>query len=166
MNNENALEILKQAILLEKRGHAFYSTAASQAKDADIAKIFLIMADEETEHVKYLSEQYVNIKKNNAFEKMDLPDLPDTLTKAVMSEDIKSKISSAGFEAAAISAAIDFEKRAIEVYSKQALEATDPNEKELFEWLAGWEKTHLKVLTDLDNELKEKIWFDNQFWPF
>jgi len=27
-------------------------------------------------------------------------------------------------------------------------------------------KGHLKVLNDIDNELKEKIWNDNQFWPF
>jgi rubrerythrin len=42
----------------------------------------------------------------------------------------------------------------------------DPNEKKLFNWLADWEKGHLKILNDLDNDLKEKIWYDNQFWPF
>ena len=60
----------------------------------------------------------------------------------------------------------DMEKKAIEIYSKQAESAVDINEKKLFSWLADWEKGHLKILNDLDNELKEKIWFDNQFWPF
>jgi rubrerythrin len=79
---------------------------------------------------------------------------------------MKSKISSAGFEAAAISAAIDFEKRAVEVYSRQADISNDPNERDLYRWLAEWEGGHLKILSDMDNELKEKIWNDNQFWPF
>jgi rubrerythrin len=79
---------------------------------------------------------------------------------------VKKKISAAGFEAAAIAAAIDMEKRAIEIYSKQAERTDDPNERELYQWLADWEKTHLKILNKLDEDLKEKIWFDNQFWPF
>ena len=58
------------------------------------------------------------------------------------------------------------EKKAIDVYSTQAETATDPNEKILYNWLSDWEKGHLKILNDLDNELKEKIWYNNQFWPF
>jgi rubrerythrin len=79
---------------------------------------------------------------------------------------MKNKISAAGYEAAAISAAIDMEKKAIEVYSNQAEISTDPNEKKLYNWLADWEKGHLKILSDLDNELRDKIWYDNHFWPF
>jgi rubrerythrin len=84
----------------------------------------------------------------------------------ILSEEVKKNISSAGYEAAAIAAAIDMEKRAIEVYGEQAKTAADPAERSLFAWLSDWEKGHLKILSDLDNELKEKIWFDNQFWPF
>jgi rubrerythrin len=167
MENQKAIDILKQAILLEKRGYSFYSTVAEQAKDPDIKNIFTIMADEETTHVKFLSEQFASYDKNHQFLKVSLPDLAnEKIAHLVLSEEIKKKISAAGFEAAAISAAIDMEKRAIAIYSSQAEIATDPNEKSLYSWLAEWEKTHLKVLSDLDNELKEKVWFDNQFWPF
>lgn len=167
METPKTLEILKMAILMEKRGHAFYSTVADQSHDEEIQHIFLTMADEETKHVKFLSDQYLAFEKNHHFMKMDLPDLEqEAFTKLILSEDMKNKISSAGFEAAAISAAIDFEKQAIEVYSCQAEATDDDNEKSLYYWLADWEKGHLKILNDLDNELKEKIWNDNQFWPF
>lgn len=167
MENSKTLEILKMAILMEKRGHAFYAAVAEKSSDEEIKHIFDTMADEETQHVKFLSEQYLSYEKEHGFKKVELPDLAEEgFTKLVLSEEMKKKISSAGFEAAAISAAMDFEKRAIEVYSKQALATTDPNEKLLYEWLADWEKGHLKVLSDMDNELKEKIWNDNQFWPF
>lgn len=167
METQKALEILKMAILMEKRGHAFYAKVAEQTPDQEIKHIFLTMADEETQHVRFLSEQYISYEKNHTFKKVELPDLAhEGFTSLILTEDMKHKISSAGFEAAAISAAIDFEKKAVEVYSKQAEASTDVNEKALYHWLSGWESGHLKILSDMDNELKEKIWNDNQFWPF
>jgi rubrerythrin len=167
MENNPVIEILKQAILLEKRGFSFYSNVAHQTTDPEIRKIFQVMADEETLHVKFLSDQFAYYDKNKSFLKVDLPEFAnDGIANLVLTEEVKKKISVAGFEAAAISAAIDMEKRAIEVYSGQAAVATDPAEKDLYSWLADWEKTHLKILNDLDNDLKERVWFDNQFWPF
>jgi rubrerythrin len=125
------------------------------------------MAAEETTHVKFLSDQFLSLEKKQEFESVDLPTVAaDGIANMILSDEVKQKISAAGFEAAAISAAIDMEKKAIEVYSQQAAASDDPNEKKLFNWLADWEKGHLKILNDLDNELKEKVWFDNKFWPF
>lgn len=167
METPKALEILKMAILMEKRGHAFYAKVAEQTPDPEIRHIFLTMADEETKHVKFLAEQYVAYEKEHSFKKVELPDLANEgFATLILTEDMKNKISSAGFEAAAIAAAIDFEKRAIDVYARQADISTDPNEQALYRWLSEWESGHLKVLSDMDNELKEKIWNDNQFWPF
>jgi rubrerythrin len=167
METTKALEILKMAILMEKRGHAFYSKVAEQTPDPEIRHIFLTMADEETKHVKFLAEQYIGYEKNHVFTKVELPDLAnEVFATLILTEDMKNKISAAGFEAAAISAAIDFEKKAVEVYSGQAENATDPNEKALYRWLAEWEGGHLHILSEMDKELKEKIWNDNQFWPF
>jgi rubrerythrin len=155
------------AILMEKRGHSFYSTGADNASDPGIGHVFMVMADEETKHVKILSEQYIAFEKGKSFKKVDLPDLSrEGFATLILTEEMKQKISSAGFESAAISAAIDFENKSIEVYSNQAETSTDPNEKTLFNWLADWEKGHLRILSELDNELKERIWNDNQFWPF
>jgi rubrerythrin len=83
-----------------------------------------------------------------------------------LSERVKKEISAAGFEAAAISAAIDFENRAIEVYQGRANNAMDPNEKEMYQTLADWERTHFHMLHKIDEDLKEQIWQDNNFWPF
>jgi rubrerythrin len=167
MDNNKTLDILKMAILMEKRGFAFYTTVAEKTTDPDIANIFATMAAEENTHVKFLSEQFLSFGKNHEFSSPAMPDpASDGIANMILSEEVKKKISAAGFEAAAIAAAIDMEKKAIEVYSAQAVAASDPNEKKLYHWLADWEKGHLKILSDLDNELKEKIWFDNQFWPF
>jgi rubrerythrin len=166
METQKALDILKQAILLEKRGYSFYSTVANQCKDPDVKNIFMTMAVEETMHVKFLSEQFAHYDKTHSFLKVTVPEGADDTSDHILSDEVKSKIAAAGFEAAAISAAVDFEKRAIEIYASRAAVTDDPNEKELYTFLSEWEKTHLKILMDLDNELKEKIWNDNQFWPF
>lgn len=159
------VEILKAAILMERRGIAFYTMVAEQTSSEDVKKIFSTMAIEERLHAKFLSDQYTSFLKNQTFEHFE-PTEPHGVSEMILSEKVKQDILAAGFEAAAISAAIDMENKAIEVYSNRANEATDPEEKQLYQWLADWEKGHHKILHELDEQLKEKIWFDNQFWPF
>jgi rubrerythrin len=167
MEKSKTLEILKMAILMEKKGNAFYTKVAEQSVDPDIQHIFSVMAEEEKLHIQFLSEQYTSIEKFRSFREQPLPvPAEDGIASLILSAEVIKKISSAGFEAAAISAAIDMEKKAIEVYSAQAEGSDNAHEKSLFKWLANWEKGHLKVLVELDNELKEKIWYDNNFWPF
>lgn len=164
MENKS-MEILKTAILMEKRGKAFYEKVAEQTDSADVKKIFTLMAEEEQIHVEFLSKQFASYSKDKKFAKIEMKS-ETAVADAILTRDIKKQISAASYEAAAISAAIDMETKAIEVYSKQAAESTDPNEKELFQWLADWEKGHHKILHELNEELKESIWYDNQFWPF
>ena len=47
MSEDRATEILKNAILLEKRGQAFYAKVAQQADGEAVKKFFTLMAEEE-----------------------------------------------------------------------------------------------------------------------
>ena len=164
---KSAVDILKEAILLERRGKAFYTTAARQTQSEAARKIFEMMAAEEDEHINFLSKQFAYYEQNKSFMKVDEHTETDEATvMAILTEEIKTQVNAAGFEAAAISAAMDFETRAVELYSKRSAEAVDPNEKEMYKWLAEWESGHHKILYDLNEALKESIWYDNQFWPF
>ncbi|HBS88673.1 MAG: hypothetical protein A2W91_18705 [Bacteroidetes bacterium GWF2_38_335] len=166
MNQNRTLEILKTAILLERRGKAFYSTVAFQAQDPDVKTFFKSMAEEEDEHIKFLTEQFSHFTKTHEFKKISLnPEVENTSDK-ILSKRLKVKISAASFEASAIAAAIDFETRAVKVYSQQAENATDPEEKKFYKWLAEWEMGHHQILHELDEDLKHRIWNDNDFWPF
>jgi len=164
--NDKAVEVLKTALLLERRGKAFYTQAARNSESKSATKIFEMMAEEEDEHIDFLVKQFKNYNDHHEFLKNDAPPEEDDAAIEILTENIKKEISAAGFEAAAIGAAIDFENRAIEIYSTRAKEATDPNEKEMYQMLADWEKTHHKLLHDLNEDLKEQIWNDNNFWPF
>jgi rubrerythrin len=163
-----AIDILKEAILLERRGKAFYSSVAEKTDSASAKKIFEMMAEEEEEHIKFLSKQFANYEKTQKFLKPDgyVEDPEEEIAMRVLTDAMKKEINAASFEAAAISAAMDFETRAVKVYSDRAEEATDPNEKELYQMLADWEKSHQHFLHEVNEELKADIWNDNSFWPF
>ena len=167
MGESDALAILKEAILLEQRGKSFYQKVSEQTDNAAVRSFFASMADEEQSHMDILSEQFKAYKEKGEFAAGTFDQgATGQATADVLSDDITEKISCAGFEAAAIGAAISMEERAVNVYSKRAGATSDSEEKALYEWLAAWERGHLNTLVELDKALVEKIWNDNQFWPF
>lgn len=163
-----AIDILKEAILLERRGKAFYASVAEKSDSPSAKKIFEMMAEEEEEHIKFLSKQFAHYEKTKRFLKPEgyVENPEEEIALKVLTEDMKKEIGAASFEAAAISAAMDFETRAVKVYSERAAEASDPNEKELYEMLSKWEKSHQHFLHEVNEDLKANIWNDNSFWPF
>lgn len=163
---DTALDILKTAILLERKGKAFYTQAARNSESKSAKKIFELMAEEEDEHINFLTKQARSYVKDHTFNHPETHPEEDDGNMDILTENIKKEISAAGFEAAAISAAIDFENRSIKVYSDRAEQATDSTEKEMYQMLADWERGHHHLLFRLNEDLKEEIWNDNNFWPF
>lgn len=166
MDTNKSLEILKMAILMERKGHAFYSQVAKTTNSQEIKHVFETMANEEIMHEKFLSETFKSLQKVNKTSSLSLPKLEDKFSSLILTEKLINKINAASYEAAAISAAIDMESNAIRVYADFAQKVNTKEEKELFEWLSNWERSHHQILIDMDNQLKEAIWYDNQFWPF
>ena len=167
MSEEKTVEILKNAILLEKRGQAFYGKVAEQASGKAVKEFFEMMADEEVKHVKILSDQFKAYQRDHEFTPGEYNKaFSGNIASKVLTEQLKKELSAADYEAAAISAAMSMEENAINLYSNRAAETVDPNEKDLYQWLADWEKQHLNFLSDIDKELTEEIWHDNSFWPF
>ena len=166
MSDTNALEILKSALLLEIRGKAFYQKAAAAAEKQVVKDFFTRMADDEVSHVEILSEQYKAYKKTGKFKPRALDGTQAQVAAAVLSDELKAGIAAAGFESAAVSAAMGMEERAIKLYSQRAEQAADPQEKALYQWLAAWETEHLEYLAKIDKEVTEAVWHDNSFWPF
>ena len=168
METKSTTDILKEAVLLELRGKAFYANIAAQTKSEAVRKIFTMIAEEEEQHIVFLSHQFAYYKKHNSFTELTThKDKPsEEGLKQVLSEAMKDQISAASFEAAAISAAMDFEARAVDLYAGRAESATDANEKATYNMLAEWERGHQKMLMKIDKDLREQVWYDNNFWPF
>lgn len=168
MSAERSLEILKQALLLEKRGKSFYSKVAEHTEHASVRNFFEQMAEEEQTHIHSLLKQYKSLKDHGSFAAGTFNESEDMLKAAdeVLTKEIIEKINGADYESAAIGAAISMEERSVKVYSERAESASDPEEKKLYTWLARWERSHLHQLLELDRVISERIWNDNNFWPF
>ena len=166
MEQNTTLDILKEALLLEKRGKAFYEKVADQASNGDIKEFFTTMAQEEANHIRILSEQFKSFNDAGTFTWSEDEANRSAFASAVISDELKKEIGAADFEAAAISAAMTMEQKAIALYQGRADNTADEKEKALYAWLAKWENSHLNFLVGLDKDLREQIWLDNQFWPF
>jgi rubrerythrin len=167
MIDDSTTNVLKNAILLERRGKAFYKKAAENSENEAIKEFFEMMCDEEARHIEILAERFKEYRQNREFSSATYSDkhASNTDTK-ILTQKILNSISAAEFEAAAISAAIAMEERAVKIYAQRAEETTSPHEKALYVWLSDWEKDHLNMLMAIDKELTEKVWNDNNFWPF
>ncbi len=168
MSVERSLEVIKQALLLEKRGKSFYSKVAEHTQHASVREFFETMAEEEQGHIHALLKQYKAMKERGRFESGSFDESVDIRAAAdqVLNQEIISKINGADYESAAISAAISMEERAVKIYSERAESAVDAEEKKLYAWLSRWERAHLHQLLEIDRIISERIWADNNFWPF
>ena len=166
MGEKTTAHILKSAILLERRGRAFYKKVASQTELPAVREFFDTMAAEEEQHIAILSEQFRSFEEKGAFAPIGSEVGSADVSKTVLTDRMKEEISAADFEAAAISAAMSMEQRAIDLYSERAKSAEDEHERALYTWLSDWEKSHLTWLAEVDQELREQVWNDQSFWPF
>ncbi|MEN8150259.1 MAG: ferritin family protein [Planctomycetota bacterium] len=168
MTERTSEDILKSAILLEKRGRAFYKKVASQTEHAATREFFQMMADEEKTHVEILARQYRSLMDTGGFATAEPnpEDIHDEVATQVLCKQMRKELGAADFEAAAISAAMSMEQRAIDLYTRRAKEATDEKEKALYQWLVDWEQGHLTFLAEVDQELREDVWNDQNFWPY
>ncbi len=167
MRENKALTILKNAILLEKRGKAFYEKVGKAASNKPVKAFFQMMAQEEARHIDMLSEQFKAYQLHGKFDSTCFSGKSeDKIASEVFTPALSQKIDAASFEAAAISAAMSMEEAALGLYRDRALKSKDKTEKAVYRWLEKWEASHLEMLSRLDQELKEKIWNDAAFWPF
>ena len=158
-------DILKGAILLEHKGKALYSSVLQTTEIPEVKSLFRLLAEEEDKHIAVLKKQYSLLLKGKGFDLDDLEKTEFEVTDSILTEALVKSIHGAGYEAAVISAALDFEKAAVKFYGENAEKAQAEDEKSLFMWLHRWEITHLDLLAGLDRDIREQIWYDNSFWP-
>jgi len=166
MAESKEIEVLKKALLLERQGRAFYQRVSKDSESQAVSSLFAIMAEEEGKHIEYLSKQFANVAASGEFLQHETEGADQTAVQEILSSDIRSQISAAVYEAAAISAAIEMENRAVAVYSERAGASKDPRERKLYDWLARWETGHLRFLAEINDQLLEEVWYESSFWPF
>jgi rubrerythrin len=163
--SDRAIDAIKGAILLERRGQAFYRSVAEGADSDAVSEVFSIMSDEEKKHEEVLQRHYSSLVREGRLAAIgELGEVREHTAEA-LTENVRQEVKAAGYEAAAISAAMALEKEAESYYSQKRDQAESDVERDLYDWLARWEHGHLEMLADMDRALQEDIWFENRFWP-
>lgn len=161
--NATAESVLKEAYFLELRGKALYQEALREGMSPELKELFTFFAKEEEGHAEILKEQLKKLKSGLSIQLPTKPASSDLGSFSV--KEIAAAVQAAGYEGALIGAALDFERRAYEFYRDQAETETEPAIQTLYSELADWEKMHMVLFADLDREVREKVWYDNNFWP-
>jgi len=162
---ESQEDILKGALLLERRGKALYDASAAASQTESVREIFSNLAREEGRHIEVLSKAFADLMSTGRMTEVALAERPPDVSGAVLTDAVKAEISAASYEAAALYAAMALEERAVAFYSDAERKASGET-KAIYRWLADWERTHLDLLTALDQELRQRVWHDQHFWPF
>jgi rubrerythrin len=162
---ERQEDILKGALLLEKRGKALYEQSALGTDNGAVRDVFLNLAQEEGRHIEILSKAFAGLMRTGKVDVETPADKPTAAATDVLTDAVKADISAASYEAAALYAAMALEERAVAFYSDAERESAG-EAKALYSWLAQWERSHLDLLTALDEELRQRVWNDQRFWPF
>lgn len=163
--NEGTLNAIKEAILLEKRGQVLYRSVADKTDSAAVREVFTKMAEEEKNHEETLKLHYSSLVSSGKLAAIDTLGQVEDHTGEIIRDKVRKEIKAAGYEAAAIAAAIALEKEAERFYLEKRDAAGSDIEKDLFDWLATWEHGHMELLASMDRALMEDIWFENSFWP-
>jgi len=163
---QDMIRIIKDAVMVEVKGQQLYTHAANQADDPAAKAMFEMLARDEDDHVRILTNQYKSLMAEG---KLDLatvhPAEVDHGSQDVVTDAFKRSIKRGKFEMAVISIGCDLENKAIAYYTEHAEKTEDPDLKQLFTWLKEWEDGHLEQLLELEKIYQDAYWADQGFSP-
>ena len=167
-STENLADGLLKAIKAEREGHSFYRMAAETSQDAKAKEVFTQLAQEELNHVEFLTQHYEAVLKTG--KTSDSATLGKRLSFAgsfpIFSDGIKARLREAHFEMTALSIGIRLELDAIHFYKCQVDAVNDAGAKRFYSELAEWESGHYQALLRQQEELKEDYWSAGGFSPY
>jgi rubrerythrin len=159
------VEALQVALDTEKQGYRFYMVAAKSSNDPKGREVFEHLAKDEIEHMGVIATMYESLTNNEPWmtyedavekygstpsEKIIFPDVPDEPQENF--SDIK-----------ALEEALEFEKKAVEFYTKQAKDCEEEQARAFYHSLIEIEEGHVQIIqAELDSLMGAGIWLGFQ----
>lgn len=166
MDIERSLKILKEAYLIEVEGYTFYKNIEKINISNETKELFKFLANEELKHQDYLINQIKNIKSKKIFNNIEFEISNIKEIKNIFLDSIKNITGHFINESSVLYTGILVEKSTFDFYTEASKNAEDKEEIKLFSSLAEWELSHLDILQSAYNIIREKIFTDQQFYPF
>jgi len=154
------MDIFDFAMQMEKDGEAYYRELAHKCGDKGLARIFMLLADEEVKHYGIFSR----MKKG----KVEVP--PTTILSDVKNIFAKMKETGEALVARADQIALyrkaqEIEKKSEDFYREKATEVQEPSQKESLLKIADEEKSHFMILEGvIEFVQRPKNWLEDAEW--
>jgi rubrerythrin len=156
--NPKVLDSLNYGIAAEIKSYVFYIEAARLSKNPKYREALLRLAGDEKEHFHILERQHHSLIKseqwisyNDILKQKGLPEINEEM--AEIHRELLDKVRTASGERQVLEIALSLEQEANKLFSKAAAEAKDPEEKSTYEFLANFEKGHIKIIQGMIDSL-------------
>jgi len=171
-NDQDVLNTLVQAMINEQDGKEFYLAAVDVVSDEKGKSMCRGLANDEAEHLRILQAEYARMSDGNAFVDLETarasrPPQPD-LTLFPEKSQLPDMLRAAKNDEGVLKVALHFELKGYQMYDQAAKNAYNPNEREVFAYLADQESRHYEGIQKTLHYLQDKgAWFfDDLEAPF
>ena len=145
------MNIFKFAIEMELDGLKYYMEQAEVNKNNMLYPVCQMMAKDEKNHVKILTEKMNNFD----FQLIDSDTLSNAKNIFEGIGDIKSAIKEIPSQLDFYRIASKMKKKSIDIYKDLSSKTVDVNDKEIFDYLIIQDTQHFEVLNELDDLLRK-----------
>lgn len=163
------------AIQMETDGERYYSEQARAYKGSSLSKVFLILAEQERQHlealwyfadkdVERLPDDHNEHRSRNAFtglqRKLVVADLPDNRSLLESRniflglEKFQDEIHADPSQVDAYEHALEMEEKSVELYEKLLAEADVDNDKKILRYFVDQEKVHREIMDELVTRIR------------
>ena len=154
------MNVFDYAMQMEKDGEAYYRELAQKCNDTGLARVLIMLADEEVKHYNLFKQM-----KTGKAEYSEIPLLANV--KTIFSE-MQQKGDAFDFGAEQVAfyrKAQDIEKKSEDFYREKAAEISDNDQKDILLKIADEEKKHFLILDGIiDFVQRPASWLENAEW--
>jgi rubrerythrin len=148
----SGFEVIRAAKEVEKNGHRFYSTMAERAADPLLKELFAWLAQDEVEHLRRLN-QLESKYQDGAFSDSEdefLPYLSQFSDAKIFpdAERLEAILKTDSADIQALDLAIEAEEKFAAFFLRAGGLAQTEDGRDAFNWLAGEEARHAKILKE------------------
>jgi rubrerythrin len=159
------VEALQVALDTEKKGYTFYKVAAKSSKDPKGQEVFEHLACDEIEHMGVIATIFESLTNNEPWMTYEeaVAKYGETPKEKIIFPDVPVEAQEDFDDLRALEEALDFEKKAVEFYTKQAKEIDEEKAKAFYQSLIEIEESHVTIIqAELDSLMGAGIWLGFQ----
>jgi rubrerythrin len=150
MGQDATMTALQKALDLERRGKAFYEQAAGRTVDEKGKAMFSSLAEDEVLHAEMIQRQIDALDAGKGWQAVDVAAEGkvnlDTPLFPEGKEALKEAVHPDANDLDALLFGLKIESDSFDLYQQQAKAATDPNARQMYEYLAAVERSHFNLL--------------------